>query len=50
MQKVGYSFDFTTRKILDPLTLSVSLKQLGVLSKESIESMSSNLPEVAHKV
>lgn len=33
MQKAGYSYDFNNKKILDQLTLSVSLKQLGVLSK-----------------
>lgn len=49
-QKVGYSYDFASKKILDPLTLSVALKQLGVLSADSIEQMSANLPEVAHKL
>lgn len=31
MQKVGYAYDFATKKILDPLTLSVALKQLTCL-------------------
>jgi len=50
MQKACFSYDLTQKKILDPLTLSVSLKQLGVLSKASQESLAQNLPEVAHKL
>ena len=50
MQKVGYSYDFNSRKILDPLTLSISLKQLGVLSKEAQDRLKRDIPEVAHKL
>lgn len=49
-QKVSYSYDFNTKKILDPLSLSVALKQLGVLSKDEQDQLSANLPEVKHKL
>ena len=32
LQKVSYAYSFTQKKILDPLSLSVALKKLGVLT------------------
>jgi hypothetical protein len=39
MQKVGYAYDFATKKILDPLTLSVALKQLTCLDSAAINDV-----------
>jgi hypothetical protein len=50
MQKVGYSYDYQAKKILDPLSLSATLKQFGVLSQESRDKLSKNLPDVGHKI
>ena len=34
LQKVSYAYSFSQRKILDPLSLSVALKKLSVLSPD----------------
>jgi len=44
LQKVSYAYNFAQRKILDPLSLSVALKQLAVLSTEQRRKLASNIP------
>jgi hypothetical protein len=36
MQKVGYAYDYNARRILDPLTLAIALKQLSCLSGQDL--------------
>ena len=50
LQKVSYSYNFQQKKILDPLSLSVALKQLGVLSPEQREKLAANIPQLALKL
>ena len=44
IQKVSYAYDFQEQKILDPLSLSVAIKELGVLSPEQQEKLSQHIP------
>ena len=50
LQRVGYAYDFSQGKILDPLSLSVAIKQLGVLSPDQRQKLSDNIPQVAQKL
>lgn len=50
MQKVGFAYSYAQRKILDPLSLSVALKQLSVLSLEQKQKLAVNIPQIASKL
>ena len=50
LQRVGYAYDYSQRKILDPLSLSVAIKQLGVLSPDQRQKLSDNIPQVAQNL
>ena len=50
LQKVSYAYSFGQRKILDPLSLSVALKKLSVLSPDQKKKLAANIPQVAEKL
>lgn len=50
LQKVSYAYSFAQRKILDPLSLSVALKKLSVLSPDQKKKLAANIPQVAEKL
>ena len=50
LQKVSYAYSSSQRKILDPLSLSVALKKLSVLSSDQKKKLAANIPQVAEKL
>lgn len=50
LQKVSYAYNYSQHKILDPLSLSVALKQLSVLSVEQRQKLAANIPQIALKL
>ena len=38
MQKVGYAYDYSHGKVLDPITLSIALKQISSIEESKLDS------------
>ncbi|TNV85244.1 hypothetical protein FGO68_gene13532 [Halteria grandinella] len=50
VQKVGYAYNFSDKRILDPLSLSVTLKHFNSSQNETVYSQLVQIPEVKEQI